>query len=46
MKMLLFMMESTAHPIVKECSSGKPLFMNVVKESTFNKCSHGDYFGH
>jgi len=40
------MTDSTEFTIVKECSSGTPLFMNVVKESTFNKCSHGNYFGH
>ena len=46
MEIVLFMMESTAYIIVKECSSGTPFFMNVIKESTFNKCSHGKYFGH
>jgi len=46
MKILLFMMESTACTIVKDGSSGTPLFMNMVKESTLNKCSHGNYFGH
>jgi hypothetical protein len=33
-KILMFMMESTAYIIVNECSSGITLFINVVKEST------------
>jgi hypothetical protein len=45
MKILLLVVERIEYAIVKECNSGTPLFMNVVKESVFNKCSYRKYYG-